>query len=140
MRRTILVFLVVVGILVIGVRFFVSERLPSENPPGMEIQFVEYGPFNQLSTSSSPLAQIQSFVDRISEAAMRGQWTTATRAVQQLDHAWQGLAPQETNSLASEREIEAAIQSLYLDVWGQDEQGVLATSQKLTALIAELER
>ncbi|HBG02422.1 MAG TPA: hypothetical protein DDW87_12770 [Firmicutes bacterium] len=140
MRRTTLVFLVVVGILAIGVRFFVSERLPSENPPGMEIQFVEYGPFNQLSTSNSPLAQIQSSIDRISEAAMKGQWTTATRAVQQLDHAWQGLTPREANDLESEREIEAAIQTLYLDVWGQDEQGVLATAQKLTALIAQLER
>jgi hypothetical protein len=135
-RRMIFVFLVVVGILALGVRFFVNEKLTSENPPGLEIQFVEHGSFNQLSTSSSPLAHIQTIVDHISEAAMKEQWTTASRAVQQLDNAWQALSPQ--SSMETEREIEMAIQTLYYDVWAEDQQSVLTTGQKLTVLLNRL--
>ena len=136
MRRMIFIFLVVVGILALGVRFFVNERLTSENPPGLEIQFVEHGSFNQLSTSNSPLAQIQTLVDSVSEAAMKGQWTTASRQVQQLDEAWQTLSPQ--SSMETGREITSTIQNLYYNVWAQDQQSVLTTTQKLTILLNQL--
>jgi hypothetical protein len=34
--------------------------------------------------------------------------------------------------------MEAAMENLYLNVWSQDEQGVLAAAQKLTALLGQL--
>lgn len=136
MRRMIFIFLVVVGILALGVRFFVNERLTSENPPGLEIQFVEHGSISQLRTSDSPLAQIQTMVDRVSEAAMKEQWSAASRSVQQLDDAWQALSPQ--SSLETEKEIESTIQNLYYNVWARDQQSVLTTAQQLTVLLSRL--
>ena len=82
------------------------------------------------------MAHIQTIVDHISEAAMKEQWTTASRAVQQLDNAWQALSPQ--SSMETEREIEMAIQTLYYDVWAEDQQSVLTTGQKLTVLLNRL--
>lgn len=140
MRRMIFIFLVVVGVLALGVRFLVNEKLASETPPGMEIQLVEYGSLNQLSTSNSPLAQLQDSIDGISEAALKGQWTMASGSVQQLEDMWRSLTPGGTGHLETEREVQMAIQTLYYNVWDQDEQAVLATAQKLTMLINQLSR
>ncbi len=130
------IFLVVVGVLALGVRFFVNERLASENPPGMEIQYVEHGSLSPLRTSTSPLAQMQSYVDRASEAAMREQWMTASREVQNLDSVWKtlskGLTPVE------EQQIQSAIQKLDFNVIKRDQQAVLQTARELTFLISQL--
>lgn len=140
MRRTIFVFLIAIGVLALGVRFFVNEKLTSKNPPGLEIQLVEYDSLNQLSTTNSPLAQMQGLVDRLSEAALKNQWNTASRMLLQLDDTWRALAPKQTNPLETEREIDLAIQALHRNVWGQDQQAVLATAQKLTKLFSRLTR
>ncbi len=140
MRRMIFIFLVVVGVLALGVRFFVNERLASETPPGMEIQLVEYESFNQLNTSESPIAQLQDSIDAISEAALKGQWTVASRSVQQLEDMWRSLTPSSTGRLETERQVQMEIQTLYYNVWDQNEQAVLATAQKLTMLFNQLSR
>ncbi|HKM43224.1 MAG TPA: hypothetical protein VJZ70_04450 [Limnochordia bacterium] len=132
MRRMIFIFLVVVAILVLGVRFFVNERLISESPPGLEINLVEY------STPSSPMARLQDSVDDLSRAAIQGQWSQASRTLQQLDEAWQTLVFGKNPQLETEKEIEMSIQSLYYNVWKQDEQAVLATAQKLSLLLEGL--
>ena len=41
-------------------------------------------------------------------------------------------------NLQTEQDMEAAMENLYLNVWSQDEQGVLAAAQKLTALLGQL--
>jgi hypothetical protein len=128
----IFIFLVVVAILVLGVRFFVNERLISESPPGLEINLVEY------STPSSPMARLQDSVDDLSRAAIQGQWSQASRTLQQLDEAWQTLVFGKNPQLETEKEIEMSIQSLYYNVWKQDEQAVLATAQKLSLLLEGL--
>lgn len=138
MRRATFITLVAVGILVLGARLLVSDRLPSENPPGTEIQFVEYGPFHRLSTSNSPLSPMQSAIDRVSEAAVQGQWTEAARAARELEQDWRGLIVRGAANLQAEQDMEAAMENLYLNVWSQDEQGVLAAAQKLTALLGQL--
>ena len=138
MRRNMYVFLIVVGILVLGVRVFVDQGRPSENPPGTEIQFIRYDALTPPNAAESPLAQLQRHVDRVSEAAMKGQWTTASRAVQQLEDVWMGLSPRQAANLETEREMERAIQTLYYNVWGKDQQGVLSTAGQLTALIRQL--
>ena len=131
-RRAIFVFLVVVGILALGLRFFLTERLSSESPPGLEMQLVGY------STPSSPMAQLQGSVDDLSRAALQGQWTQASLSLQQVEEAWKMLVPDNSQGLETEREIELTIQNLYYNVWKQDEQAVLATAQKLTLLLEGL--
>lgn len=126
-RRTIFIFLVVVGILVLGVRF-----LASENPPGLEMELVEY------STPSSPLAQLQGSVDSLSRAALQGQWTQASLKLKELEEAWQTLFPNQNQRLETEKEIEFTIQTLYYNVWEQDQQAVLATAHKLSLLLEGL--
>lgn len=138
MRRTIFVFLVVLGVLALGVRFFVNERLTSESPPGLEIQLVEYDSFNQLSIANSPLTQMQALVDRLSEAALSEEWNTASRVLSQLDDAWSALRPERTSQLKTEKDIDLSIQALHRGVWGQDQQAVLSTAQKLTVLLNQL--
>ncbi len=135
MRRTIFIVLTVIGVIALGVRFFVNERLTSESPPGLEIQLVEYNSFNELSTTSSPLAQMQVLLDRLSEAAINEQWSTAALVLQQLGDKWRALTPEGTNQLEAEREIEQNIEALQRNVWSQDEQAVLSTAQKLTVLL-----
>lgn len=138
MRRTIFAFLVVLGVLALGVRFFVNERLTSESPPGVEIQLVEYDSFNQLSIANSPLTQMQALVDRLSEAALNEEWNTASRVLPQLDDAWSSLRPERTSQLKTEKDIDLSIQALHRGVWGQDQQAVLSTAQKLTMLLGQL--
>jgi len=135
-RRLIFVFLVVLGVVALGVRFWANEKLASEDPPGMEVQFVEYDSFNQLNTSNSPLAQVQALVDRICEASMRQEWTTASRAVQQLEQTWMALSV--PGSLDTEKSIETAIKTLAYHVWAQDSQSVLTTGKELTVLLNRL--
>ncbi|MCK9526522.1 MAG: hypothetical protein M0R49_11440 [Limnochordia bacterium] len=139
MRRMIFVFLVVVGILVLGVRFIVNERQFSESPPGLEIQYVEYGSRGEPSAAKSPIAQLRDSIDDLSKAALQGQWTQASRILQQLDEAWRALTPGNNAHLETEKEIERTIQNLYYNVWAQDEQALLSTAQKLTLLLTGLE-
>lgn len=137
MRRKISLFLIVVGILALGVRYFANQNSVADNPPGMEIRFIEYNPLSP-NNSSSLGSQMQNLVDRISEAAMNGNWTTASQVMRQLDNTWQSVQPQQTQT-EIEAQIQQAIQTLHYNVWGKDKQGVLTTAQKLTALISQLE-
>lgn len=143
MRRKMFIFLVVLGVLTLGVRFFVNQGVSRGNPPGVEMRFVEYNPTTPLTPltpplANPPLAQLQNSVDSVSEAAMKQHWTTASRAVQQLEETWQRLRSGETNQLEIEKDIANAIQALHYNVWGKDQQGALSTAQKLTNLISQL--
>jgi hypothetical protein len=81
---------------------------------------------------------MQSAIDRVSEAAVQGQWTEAARAARELEQDWRGLIVRGAANLQTEQDMEAAMENLYLNVWSQDEQGVLAAAQKLTALLGQL--
>lgn len=138
MRRKIFIFLVVLGVLTLGVRFFVNQGVPNQGPSGTGVNFVEYAPLTPLGSVTSPLTELQNSVDRVSEAALKGHWTTASRAVEQLQQTWQRLRPNQANQLEIEEGIEKTIQTLHYNVWGKDQQGVLSSAQKLTDLIGQL--
>lgn len=136
MRRQMFIFLVVLGVFVLGVRFWVNQAVPQNNPPGAGISFVEYNPLTPLA--NPPLAQLQNSLDRVSEAAMKKQWHSASLAVNQLEKSWQQLRSEPSQELEIEKGITNSIQALHYNVWGKDSQGVLITAQKLTDLINQL--
>lgn len=148
MRRKIFIFLVALGVLTLGVRFFVNQGTPGPNPSGVGLRFTEYAPLTPLSQAPSPLtplsqtpsplAELQKSVDQVSEAAIKGHWTTASRAVQQVEQNWSRLRPGEVSQLEIENEIERNIQTLQYNVWGKDQQGVLRTAKNLTNFISQL--
>ena len=72
-RRKTFLILAAAVILVLGLRFFANEKLTSENSQ-LEIQLTEYNTANQFSASGSPLAELQNSVDKLSRAALEGQW------------------------------------------------------------------
>lgn len=138
MRRQMFIFLVALGVLAVGVRFFVNQGIPQDSPQGQQIRFVEHGSLTPLANPS--LAELQNLVDRVSEAATKEQWNTASRWVQDLETAWQRQRSSPTGQLEIEQGIANSILALHYSVWGKDIQGVLISSQKLTDLISQLSR
>ncbi|NMA61924.1 MAG: hypothetical protein GX956_08580 [Firmicutes bacterium] len=136
MRRRIFVFLVALGFLILGVRSFVNEVVPQNIPQGQEISFVEHGPLTPLIDPS--LGELQNLVDRVSEAATKEQWITASKWVQDLEKAWQRLRVTRTGQLEIEQGISNAILTLHYNVWGKDLDGVLRSARTLTDLIGQL--
>lgn len=136
MRRQMLIFLVALGVFVLGVRVFVNQGVPENTPQGQEIRFVEYGPLTPVP--NPPLAELQNLVDRVSEAATKEQWNTASKWVQDLESSWQRLRSTNTGQLEIEQGVANAILALHYNVWGKDLQGVLISAQKLTDLISQL--
>lgn len=138
MRRRLFLSLVVLGVLALGVKFLTGQGVISERNPGGEMRFVEYSPLTPQGTAKTPATQLQNSVDRVSEASLNGQWITASRAVQQLSDSWERFRPTNGKTLTIENDIENTIQTLRYNVWGQDQEGVLMTAQKLTGLISQL--
>ncbi|NLL42564.1 MAG: hypothetical protein GX251_04405 [Firmicutes bacterium] len=138
MRRTTFLMLVAVGILALGLSFFASQKLTSEKPPELEIELFEYNTSNDLAISDSPLAELQTLVDRLSQAAMDEKWAIAYSTVQELGAAWRRLTPDVTLSLETDREVETALQNLQYQIWSQDQQALLETAQKLSILLNQL--
>ncbi|NMB01173.1 MAG: hypothetical protein GX971_06590 [Firmicutes bacterium] len=139
MQRRLLTLVIVAGIMVLSVRFLVNRPTPNESPLGMELRLVEYNvPTTPLNTTTFPMTELQTTLDRVSEAALKGNWTMASSSVRELDDAWQRIKPQQTSTIQAERDIEKAILSLYSSVWNQDEQEVLSVAQRLTLLINAL--
>lgn len=140
MHRRTLILVVVLGIMALSTRFLVNREIPgdSQTPPDPEIRFVEYDATPPLSTPQSPMSEFQSTLDSVSGAALSGNWNAASNSVHKLNDLWQRLKPQQTSNLQTEKEIDEALLNITNSVWGKDEQGVLASAQKLTVLINRL--
>jgi len=136
LRRTVFIVLLVFLIAVLGIRQFTQLPAGDDGSNRSRIQFVEFGPL--ASPADVSLASLQNSIDRVSEAALRGHWTSASREVQQLDRTWNSIRSGGTERLEIEEGITNAIQTLYYNVLGRDEKGVLITGQKLTSLVSQL--
>lgn len=110
----------------------------SANPgPGMPApRSIQFNP--QGAGQLSPSATLQNSVDRVSEAALNGQWSTAASEVNRLERTWQTIKPNRQTELIVDDEIERLIQNLHFNVWGRDVQGVLNTGQQLTSRFSQL--
>ena len=136
MRRRLFITLLVLLIAVLGIRQLTQKPSSLGEPNGSRIQFVEFGPLPPESNVS--LASLQNSIDRVSEAALQGRWTSASREVQQLERLWNSVRTGGTERLEIEQSITNGIQTLYYNVLGRDEKGVLITGQKLTGFVSQL--
>ena len=74
----------------------------------------------------------------MSEAALRSFWILPLEKVQQLERTWNSIRTGGTERLEIEQSMTNGIQTLYYNVLGRDEEGVLMTGQKLTGLVIQL--
>lgn len=137
-RRTFIVVLVA-AIMVLSANLWLSRENASDSPGSREINLVDYEQAPApLNVATSRLSQLQTALDQVSEAAVNQKWSAAILAMQQLDNLWQSIKPGQVATLEAEKSIEQTMLNLWNHIWNEEEQGVLATAQRLTMLFSQL--
>jgi len=141
-RRKIIVFLGLMGILIVVLTFSDRLSLPGQESPKRTndtVSLTEYLPKHPLTPSPNhPLAQMQDLVDQVSEDAARGHWHDAAQSVERLEETWERGVFKQERKLSIEKEISDAIRQLRRHVWTLNEKETLQTAQHLTELISRL--
>lgn len=106
------------------------ENVPLSN----NLQLVEFDPTQENNT----ITTLQTLTDNVSQAALNGQWSTASLYVQRLENSWNRIKPRTSSDLNLVREIDYHIQNLHYNVWGRDPKGVLNTTSKITTKLAQI--
>ncbi len=123
-----------IGLLIILIVVSVTQDSAIKSPNSSSPELIELTP---LSESRFP-NQLQSLVDRLSQAALDNHWATASDLVEQLERTWENMKPTDSTTLGIVQEVDRIIETLHYNVWGRDSTGVLNSSRKLTALFADL--
>lgn len=142
MRRKIVIFLGLAGVLVVVLMLSGKLSLPRREFPDApldDVGLVEYLPRQPFTPSPGhPMSQMQDMVDQVSVEAEQGKWQAAADSVERLQETWERGTFKQEQKLQIEREITETILSLRHHVWAQNRKETLQAAEKISTLIKRL--
>ena len=131
--QIIIVVLILVCLIAIGILKQAGESRISQ------LRFIRLDTASPKESTANDPGDLQRLIDDVAKFANEGKWGSASRTAKTLEETWVLFRPQSNkNTLGIVEEIDSLISILYQNIWEQDVDEVMSTSQKLTQKFHEI--